>query len=248
MRDRLVHLPDLEQPADVEIVAENLQAIGAIYFAYMFEEMRAFAVVDRIVSLFASGMLPIGAGASRELLATQWASHQARLSERERRTAYSRVFGAPGGEPGVLPNREFPELWLRFVSAVSGPAGRDLAVNLSKHGYGIASLVARELRAQTKGAISLLSDREVTAAFGARDMWQVIDQVSATYLGGARNTHRYATMAQSGVSIIDWLAGHADALNRGDPPAGDAGLAAACEQWLAVNGGGDKACEQRPEP
>jgi hypothetical protein len=55
-------------------------------------------------------------------------------------------------------------------------------------------------------------------------------------------------MAQSGVSIIDWLAGHADALNRGDPPAGDAGLAAACEQWLAVNGGGDKACEQRPEP
>ena len=242
-----IDLPDLEQQTDVEIVRENLQAIQAIYFAYMLEESRAFAVVDRIVSLFASGMLPIGAGASREWLATTWLAHQARLSERERRTVYSRVFGAPGGDPGVTPNREFAQLWLRFVSALSASAGRDLAVNLSEHGYGMALFVARELGAQAKGAIALLSDPEVSAAFGAREMWQVIDQVAANYLGGARNAHRYAAMARSGSTIIDWLARNADALNKRHAPAGDAGLTEASEQWLAAKGAGDTGCDPEHE-
>jgi hypothetical protein len=30
----------------------------------------------------------------------------------------------------------------------------------------------------------------------SRDMWQVIDQVSINYLGGAPNTHRYRTQSQ----------------------------------------------------
>jgi len=32
----------------------------------------------------------------------------------------------------------------------------------------------------------------------ARDMWLVIDQVDANYLGGARNTHRYRTQSRAG--------------------------------------------------
>jgi hypothetical protein len=32
----------------------------------------------------------------------------------------------------------------------------------------------------------------------ARDMWQVIDQVNTTYLGGARNSHRYRTQSRAG--------------------------------------------------
>jgi len=31
-----------------------------------------------------------------------------------------------------------------------------------------------------------------------RDMWQVIDQVSGNYLGGARNTHRHRTQSRAG--------------------------------------------------
>jgi len=29
-------------------------------------------------------------------------------------------------------------------------------------------------------------------------MWQVIDQVSGNYLGGARNTHRHRTQSRAG--------------------------------------------------
>jgi hypothetical protein len=154
------------------------------------------------------------------------------------------VFGAPGGEAGATPNREFPELWLRFVTAVCDGSqqallaerGRDLAANMSEHGYGMAFFVANELRAQIKDAIALLADDEIEEAFGARDMWQVVDQVSTNYLGGARNTHRHAAMAQSGAAIIDWFTIHADTFDHRRWPAHDTVLVPYCEQWLAAYG------------
>src|SRR6266850_6176218 len=54
--------------------------------------------------------------------------------------------------------------------------------------------------------IRLLSDPEIESVYGARDMWQVISQVSQLELGGARNTVRYRTLATSGAIIIAWLA------------------------------------------
>ena len=65
-------------------------------------------------------------------------------------------------------------------------AARDLAANLSLHGYGWANFMATELRQQIKDATELLSDKQIQSAFGARDMWQVIDQVAMQELGGFR--------------------------------------------------------------
>jgi hypothetical protein len=152
------------------------------------------------------------------------------------------VFGAPRGEADVTPNQDFQGLWLRFVSAVAAGSGqaspggraRDLALNLSEHSYGMARFVADELRAQVRNATSLLSDPAVTAAFGARDMWQVVETVSTNDLGGARNTRRFVAMAESGAKIIGWLAAHAKTFDRGQWMGDDAQLTAACEQWLTV--------------
>lgn len=281
-----IDLPDLEAQSDVEIVESNLHAVQALYFSYMLEELRLFQTVEKLVDLFRTGMLPIGKGGAGDYLYSYLKRSSERMNESERRDLYMRAFGAPGGDPNTnMPNREFNELWLRFVSAVSSyvrqftvdnmlrsqapgmvsqeqvrKAGRDLAANLSLHGYGIAYFAATELQSTIREFIGVLSDQDIKGSFGARDMWQVVEQVSASYLGGPRNSVRYRTQAQSGAVIIRWLAKNARNLSSSyvndviaidvlrspqlrslgggkatvDPTDWD--LVNACEQWLAVGG------------
>lgn len=288
-------LPDLDEATDVEIQVENLKAAQAIYFAYMLEEMRLPQVVEKIVELFRSGLLPLGRGAAGDYLYNYYKKASERITEGERRDLYMHLFGAPGGNPnGNEPNRDFNELWLRFISAVSEfgrqltvdrlirsnipvavsqeqvrKAGRDLAANLSVHGFGIAYFAATELQTLILEYRDKLSDPELKAAFGARDMFQVIDQVNANYLGGTRDTYRYRTQARSGAVIIRWLANNHERLTgrfgevisvsaltnpqlRGsqqptvDPTDWD--LVQACESWLAVGGVQDQRIEEYSQP
>jgi len=292
-----IMLPDFEDSVDVEIVTQNLHAIQAHYFAFMSEEMRIFQVVEKIVELFRQGLLPLGRGKAGDYLYSYYKKAGERITESERRDLYMRAFGAPGGDPnGALPNREFNELWLRFVSAVSSFArqltvekmlrssvpmavsqeqvrksGRDLAANLSLHGYGIAYFSATELQSTLMEFRDVLSDPEIKGSFGARDMWQVIDQVNANYLGGTRNTHRFRTQARAGAVIIRWLANHHQRLTGrygtdvislasltnpqlaqgSDRPLvtpNDWDLVQSCEQWLAVGGVQDANIEQYSQP
>lgn len=290
-----ISLPDLDESTDVEIVRENLHAVQAIYFSWMLEEMHLPQVVERIVELFRAGLLPLGRGRAGDYLFNYYKRAVDRITEGERRDLYMRIFGAPGGDPnGNQPNREFNDLWLRFVSAVSSfarqltvnnllrsnipvavsqeqvrKAGRDLAANLSLHGYGIAYFAATELQSMIREYLDKLNEPELKTAFGARDIWQVIDQVNANYLGGPRNTHRYRTQAHAGAVIIRWLANHHQRLGgrfgevislsaltnpqlRGsDRPTvepNDWDLVQACEQWLAVGGIQDDRVEQFAQP
>lgn len=286
-----IMLPDLEDSTDVDIIKENLDGAQAIGFASSCEDMYMPQVVERIVELFRQGLLPLGRGKAGDYLFNYYKKAGERMTEGERRDLYMRVLGTPGGEvSGTQPNREFKELWLRFVSAVSAfgrqlsvdrmlrtnipvavsqeqvrKAGRDLAANLSLHCYGIAYFAATELQTMISEFRDLLSDPEIRGCFGARDMWQVIDQVNANYLGGARNTHRYRTQARSFAVIVRWLANRRERLGshygdviainaltnpqlRGsakptiDPTDWD--LVQACEQWLAVGGVQDASIEQ----
>ena len=150
-------------------------------------------------------------------------------------------------------------------------SGRDLAANLSLHGYGVAYFAATELQRQLNEVIALLSDDDVKRAYGSRDMWQVIDQVATLELGGARNSIRYRTEATAGAIIIRWLADHADVLaqpGRADildltqirsplPMAKgmkattkprDSDLVDACDRYLAVTGTTDNSRDQWAQP
>lgn len=239
-----IDLPDLEQATDVDIVAENLHAVQAIYFSYQLEEMRLYQVVERIVELFRQGLLPLGRSHIGDYLYKYFQKTAERITESERRDLYFRCFGAPGGNPNAgEPNREFNELWLRFVSAVSSfsrqltvdqllrsrvpmavsqeqvrKAGRDLGSNLSRNGYGIAYFAATEMQKSILEFRDVLSDAELRNVFGARDMWQVVDIVNANYLGGARNTHRFRTQSRNGAIIIRWIANHVQRLSNVSGP------------------------------
>jgi hypothetical protein len=292
-----IMLPDLEEAVDIEIIAENLHAVQAIYFCYQLEEMRLFQVMEQAVDMFRQGVLPVGRGRVGDYLFNYYKKAAERITESERRDLYMRVFGAPGGNPANEPNRDFNELWLRFVSAVSSfarqltvermlrnavpmavsqeqvrKAGRDLGANLSRNGFGIAYFAATELQQTILEFRDVLQNAEMRTAFGARDMWQVIDQINVNYLGGARNTHRYRTQSRAGAVIIRWIANNVQRLaNVGGPviqieqivnpqlraasgnnnptvDPTDYDLINACEQWLAVGGVQDQSIEQYSQP
>jgi hypothetical protein len=290
-----ISLPDLESAADLDIVEDNLMAMQVIYFASTLEDVRFFQVMDKILELFNMGVLPFGKGAAGDKIYAYWKRGFDRFTEVERYNLYARALGRPGGEVSSgAPNREFNDLWLRFASSVSEwrrqvavdrllrdevpnvvsdqqlrKSARDLAANLSLYGYGIAYFVAVELQQQIRDIIGILSDQEVMAAYGARDLWQVIDQVATLELGGARNSVRYRTMANSGAIIIRWLANNSRRLSRVgyerllseqdlvdpgregreplDEPA-NFDLIEACEQYLAVTGTPDDRVEEFSQP
>jgi hypothetical protein len=291
-----IDLPDLEAEVDLEIVESNLHAMQAIYFAAMLEEVKLFQVTDKLVEQFHQGVLPLGKGKAGDLLFKYWKRSNDRFSEVERRNLYARAFGFPGGEPSAgTPNREFNNLWLRFVSAVSSynrqlnlddllrariPAsvsqeqvrksGRDLAAALSLYGYGVAYFAATDLQSQIKDVLEILGEDEIQKAYGARDVWQVVDQVATLELGGARSAVRYRTMASSGAVIIRWLAfrrkelgavggtpvldevalrsGRVQRSNKPTVDPTDKDLIVACEQWLAVTGTPDIQVEEYAQP
>jgi len=246
---------------DDGIRSENIRAAGAICGAWLLEQTRILEVADRIVELFREGMLPLGRGHAGDLLDRYYQRAGERLSQAERRSLYVRVLGA-GGSGDVAANRDFADLWLRLVSSVSDyarqrqvggllqrvqvliagahvrTAARDLARNLSLHGYGMAAAAAR-LQDQLDETRQLIGNDEILAAFGSHDMWAVIDRVNASYLGGARNTERYRTQAEAGANIVDWVSKNHDRLRWPRPcrlvlGPGDSGLIEACERWLAA--------------
>ncbi len=119
---------------------------------------------------------------------------------------------------------------------------------------------------------AILGDAGLRNAFGARDMWQVIDRVNVDYLGGARNTQRYRTQSRAGAVIIGWIAKSMPLLANagvetvnidqiGNPQARAAGsgenpmrtptdwdLVNACEQWLAAGGMQEQGLGQYSSP
>ncbi|WP_372665931.1 hypothetical protein [Amycolatopsis kentuckyensis] len=288
--DSVLDLPDLDQIFDQNIVTDNVRAMGAMIVSAMFEELKVFQVVDSIVEQFQHGDLPIGPGEAGRRLYRYWRDAPNRMSEQERRNFASITLGIPGGDPGGQVNREFNDLWLRFVSSVSSfvrqsevdsllrsgmpspishqqvrKAARDLASNLSLHGYGMAHYAAREIQFQVNGIIKLLGDPEILGCYGAKDMWQVVDQVATYYLGGARTSSRYRTLASCGTIITAWLAGNVTRIHqtsgplididvvRNPPVAGghkatrdpnDYDLVNACELWLADTATSDSEIER----
>jgi hypothetical protein len=272
-----VDLPDLEDNSQADIIVDNVRALSALYFAAQLEDLKFFSVADKVTEQFLSGMIPISRSQGSEAIYQYYREAPNRFTEHERRSMYARAFGfAQGAVDEPMPNREFSDLWIRFASSVSifdreravtgvrksitAPElfknARDLAVNLSLHGYGIAHFAAVELQNTIRFLLKTLSYPDVLQAYGVIDVWQLIERVSGLYLGGAANSVRQRTMAQTGSKIILWLGDKSRQLSA---PAGAIDLGTAShpketelvtfvERWLAVTGMGEDSAEKYSEP
>jgi hypothetical protein len=264
-----IDLPDLEAGTEADIVVDNVRALSAIYFAAMLEEMKLFAVMDKVVEQFMNGALPIKRSSAGDPLYRYHRDAPLRINEFDRRGLYARSFGvAQGSVDEEMPNREFSDLWIRFLSAVSiygreldstemkrvsqeqiFKTARDLAVNLSYHGYGLAHFAAVELQGLIKNVKDTLSHPDILSSYGVRDVWQLCERVSNMYLGGAPNGVRHRTMAQSGAAIIQWLAASGPALVGSFRNLNvDDVLRSNVERWLSVTGTPDQQTEKYSEP
>ena len=267
-----IDLPDLEAGTAVDIVSDNVRAVAAVYFSAMLEEMKFYAVMEKVSEHFLNGMLPITRGTAGERIFEWVRAAPQRFNEVERRGVYGRVLGlAQGGATDLSPNREFSDLWLRFLSTVSllsrdaestitkkvaaeqvHKTGRDLAVNLSLHGYGVAHFAAVEMQKLIRQMKEILSRAELLTAYGVNDVWQLTDRVSALYLNGSVNGVRYRTMARAGADIMLWLADRSPQLASVSRPQNldfeDPDLVFNVERWLAVTGTADATAEKYTEP
>ena len=256
----------LPTQADAEIVHDNIRAVATLYYVYQHERMRVFQVVDRIAELFTQGLLPIARNTLSEGLRSL-AFVDEGLTESERSDLYEWALGAPGGSSDVEPNSDFNAMWILFVAEVAAygrergasqliwpvsdrnaplrKSARDLASNVSLHGFGMANEAAR-LAGQLRQAFDVLRSPELQQAFGVRDAWQVIDRVNRVHLGGAVDVGRYWRLADAGRRIFEWLVAYAETNGRG--PLNDADVVEACESWLAVSGAADEAVEQMAQP
>lgn len=264
---------DLEAGTAVDIVASNVLAVAGLYRAAMLEEMKLFAVADKVAEHFTIGMIPISRGPAGDRLFTWIREAPNRFSEVERRAIYGRVLGlAQGNAQNLLPNREFSDLWIRFLSIVSVLAretdiqvprsataeqalksARDLAVNLSLHGFGVAHFAAVETQQLLQQVLDMLQQSEILSAYGTSDYLQLTDRLSGMYLGGSVNTVRYRTMAQAGFNIMRWLADHAPQLSSSNAISStqlfeDRVLVDNVERWLAVTGTPDASVQKYTDP
>jgi hypothetical protein len=291
-----IDLPDLEDNVQADINPDNVMAMSAIYFSAQLEELKFFAVADKVAEQFQTGVIPTSRSMGGEAIYRYIRDATLRLSEAERRGMYARAFGfAQGSVDEPMPNREFSDVWIRFLSSVSVlqrewdanirksltqeqvfKNARDLTVNVSLHGYGMAHFAAVEMQDLIKNLLKMLSYGDVLQAYGVNDVWQLVERVSGLYLGGSANSVRQRTLARSGANIIQWLArkrelsqpsiGNGLFLNLGfqttasgiiltgangqpiplDPDAQS--LAADVERWLAVTGTDDTSVEKYSEP
>jgi hypothetical protein len=259
MNPMALPLPPLVARSAIE--PQHVLAVGAIYAAFELEQMKLFTVTDRVVELSQQGLLPISRTNASRALSRYWQDRPNRLTEHERRSVYAQALGKGGDEHSPLVNRDFNDLWIRFLSAVSArsrqrpvpgqrpavkvspaavrKAARDLAANLSLHGWGVGYFAASRLQQHITQATDILSSSDIRSALGARNMWHVVERVAANDLGGAVNTAKYRTMATSGLEIIRWLAGQGTA-GRGSKPRNglpSRAVVQACEEWLTASGG-----------
>ena len=176
---------------------------------------------------FAQGAAPIAPQALEQ--------PPSRLSQQERADLYQRSLGAPGGTSGESkPNREFQDLFLRFVASVSQFTRQtDVDSLLSK-----AAPVSVEFVRSAARDLAATARPIVESAWAARDQFQVIDQVATLELGGAANSSRYRSMAESGGAILEWVTRHGDG---GDSASGFNEVAQSAEQWLDAAGSGTDA-------
>ena len=244
----MLSLPDLA--VGQEIVADNIRAVQAIYFASQLEEMRAFDAAERLAELFQQGLLPLGRRGRGQRLLRSMATANGRLSMDARRSLYARALGVPSrGQRSAGGHRDFHFDWLRFVAGVAlfeashGSAAPELArAHVQRAAIALASRTsargaglreaAHRFAADANRLRAVFESPDIQQAFNARDMWQVIEQVSGAELGGTINLARRRTRATASSTVLQWLADHADALNHASALPADA-LVVAVDQWLA---------------
>ena len=187
----------------------ELEAAAALYSGATLEQLDPFALVDRLVELWMRGAVPTGATSSASRRLDEYWLHRAeRLPDEERRALYGHVFDG-----------DFEARWVALVTALaeSAPDVRERAADvravLNEAVDEATLLAAPGLIAHLREALEILDDPDILRAYGARDIWQLVDTLARLELGREFDVVRARTMAAAGTLIIGWLAEEVDVVS-----------------------------------
>jgi hypothetical protein len=236
-----ISVPDFDRDLvrDNNCKPDNIRAMGVMISTFMLDQLKLWEVMEAVQRDFRQGTLLVRRSAPATKIYQWWKDAPNRMSDFERRETLALTLGFPGGSPDTRKNDDFDRLWTQFIvsfttlvrqntvdnllrAQVPGAIGqqrlrkaaRDLCVNLSLYGYGMAYYSALELNKQAESIIDMLNADEVRSNYGGADHWsQVVDEIATLQLGGARNSSRYRTLATCGGIITAWLANKVNDIN-----------------------------------
>lgn len=248
------------------IVKANVRASATLFAAGTFDEMKLFDVVDRIVDDVRSARVRITSKTTRAMVDAYASARPERLTKADRqelaRFVREPVQSTLG--QGVTDSAKEMEAYAALVRDVAASLeqfahenttsseGRDyladrfgedsfkpaieLALSLSRHGYGAAHFAAQKLARQIREAFAILSDPEIIGAYGAKRQWDLVEK-----LGGkpAAEAERIARRADAGSRLIESLADSTELLEtpkqtRAELARRLAATAPSAKAWLAV--------------
>ena len=236
----VIDLPPLDEVGRAS--PAQLRVAATLLWARHVDESGLLDFVDALARGVFDGTLhlPI-AGAAVDPLVTWWRSRDERFERDERQAIHERLFGRPSdlghpvarllaslcqalievGRAGATGEERQARIHLTTVA-------RELAAALSERAVGISGFAARELVAQVRQALALLSEPEVDHVLGGLGPWQSIRMWSHLLLGRRIDPAQPIRRARAGLQLIEWLADNAPVLDGdGTLSPGDAVIAAA---------------------
>ena len=240
----VVDLPDFAPEA---IDGEALHIAAVLLWTSELEAAGLPGFLEALAEQLADGrwLADLGNGGMR--LLRWWRERSQRFTADERHGLYQRLFGDDSGfardfstlvnaldQLGRIAVGENPAHYRAQVTQ----AAMTLAGPLSRRATGIAAFAARDIIAQVRTAIELLTQPDIIAALGGQGPWAAIRLHGNELLGHVPACAVHLARARAGHQILTWLGEHAADLSGGmlAVSPGD-GAVDAAQAWLAVEAG-----------
>jgi hypothetical protein len=241
----VIDLPPLVESG--RLAAPQLRAAATLFWTMQVEGAGLPAFADALAEAVWQGRmaLPIVGGAADRLMEYR-RDRDERFSVEERRAIYDHLFG---------PDTGFPVQWRELVEALQalGAAPLDqgtgaltarvaavalaLGQALSDRAVGVTGFAGREIVAHVRAALDLLRDPELARALGGGGVWQILRLQAPSLLGRAVDPTPHLDRAQSGLTILEWIAARAAMLESGAVGIGrDDPVVQAAQRWRAAGG------------
>jgi hypothetical protein len=224
----IVDLPSLAAPG--RVAPAQLRAAATLYWCMCVEDAGLPGFVDELADAVWDGRvnLPIGDAGSR-IAEYRRQREDRRFTRDERSAIYDHLFGDA---------TDFPAQWQAMVDGLCDLATmaadlgtgavtsriaiamQALAQGLSDRAVGIVAFAAREIVAHVRAALALLNDPELARALGGGGVWQIIRLHAPVVLGHALDPGPAIDRAQAGMTILEWVAGKASAIEAGSVAVG----------------------------
>jgi hypothetical protein len=222
----VIDLPELDDAARVG--APELRAVATLLWARHVEASGLIELVDALGRGITDGSLHVLIdGEAVEPLVAWWRHRNERFDAGERQALYARLFGSEAGHPVAQGLTALCSALVAIDSAEHTGAKRqacirasrvasELGVRLTERASGITGFASREIVAQIRRALALLTQPEIARALGNLGPWQAIRSWSASLLGRHVEPLAALSRARAGLVLIEWLADHAAALEAGE--------------------------------